>query len=73
MRQVKKEQFSVLLLYPDYLSDGKETYYAFVRATNAGMAVIAAQHEASKANSDTVPDDFLPLLVTCGHNKDWRF
>jgi hypothetical protein len=64
--------YSVLLLYPDYLSDqfGKETYYAFVEATNAIQAIAAAQRQAADAQTAEIddPTEFRPLLVTQGHH-----
>lgn len=69
--------FSVLLLYPDYLSDnyGEETYYAHVTALNADDAIKVAQTEAAKANTAEGEEfdirdaqSFAPLLVIEGHH-----
>ena len=63
--------YSVLLLYPDYVTDsGTETYYAFVEASDAIDAVAVAQRQAFAAQEGVIfpPDDFVPLLVTEGHH-----
>jgi hypothetical protein len=63
--------YSVLLLYPDYANDGgAETYYAFVKAADPIEAVTVARRQALAALDGVIfpPDDFLPLLVTEGHN-----
>jgi hypothetical protein len=68
----QQQTYSVLLLYPDYLSEqyGEETYYAFVEAANSLDAVAAAQREAAVAQDVEIDDpaDFAPLLVTRGHH-----
>jgi hypothetical protein len=67
------ESYSVLLLYPDYANDsGWETYYAFVKASDAIEAVSVAQREAVAVNAEEGveiddPTDFYPLLVIQGH------
>jgi hypothetical protein len=68
--EAKLKEYSVLLLYPDYIADGIETYYAFVQADSPRAAVGLAQNEAVKANEldGDEAQDFLPLLVTEGHN-----
>ena len=64
--------YSVLLLYPDYVSEqyGTETYYAFVEAADPLDAVAVAQREAVSAQDIEIdnPTDFAPLLVTQGHH-----
>jgi hypothetical protein len=63
--------YSVLLLYPDCVNDsGNETYYAFVQALDPGEAIATAQRQAVAAQEgiEIEPDDFIPLLVTPGHN-----
>jgi hypothetical protein len=66
-----KNPYSVLLLYPDYANDnGTETFYTFVDAVDPIDAVAAAQREAVIAQNglDVEAEDFVPLLVTPGHN-----
>jgi hypothetical protein len=65
-----KKPYSVLLLYPEYANDGTETYYAFVEAVDPIEAVAVAQRQAVAAQEgiEIEPDDFIPLLVTPGHN-----
>jgi hypothetical protein len=63
--------YSVLLLYPDYLTDDLiETYYVFVGASDPIEAVAVAQRHAAAAQEgvEIEPDDFAPLLVTKGHH-----
>jgi hypothetical protein len=64
--------FSVLLLYPDYANEsGTETFYVFVQATDAIEAVAEARRQAVAAQQgmEIDPDDFVPLLVTQGHQR----
>lgn len=73
MRTVRKpllKPYSVLLLYPDYLSgsEGVETYYAWVKALSNTDAIEQAQIEARSVNTACrVLEDFRPLLVLKGH------
>lgn len=68
-----KEPYSVMLLYPDHLTGGPETYYTFVDADNPAEAVKLARIAASEANSDedltVLPEEFELVLVTEGHNE----
>jgi hypothetical protein len=76
---MKIRPFSVVLLYPDYLSDGNEAYYGFVRAQSPAEAVSKAQMQAARAyrRSDhgdqddlcELADDFKVCLVFKGHRK----
>ena len=67
-------QYSVLLLYPDYMSDDyPETYYTFVTADSVQGAIDAARSDCMEDNSNEEdgcfienPDDLLVLLVTDG-------
>ncbi len=71
--------YSVLLLYPDYLSDGPETYYGFVRAGSLVEAAGKAQLQAARAcrrGDDVDQDDLRELandfqveLVIRGHRR----
>jgi hypothetical protein len=65
--------YSVLQLYPAYISDGDhETYFAHVEAANPVHAVQAARAMATAAQEpDTVsdPDDFAPLICLAGHHE----
>ena len=78
------KQYTVLLLYPDYIADefGKETYLAWVTAQNPEQAILEA-HKQVVGRLDNTPDlvldfeDFYPLLVVEGHHSDltperWR-
>ena len=64
--------YSVLLLYPDYVSEqyGTETYYAFVTASDPIDAAAVAQRQAVADQVVEIDDpaDFAPLLVTQGHH-----
>ena len=78
-KRLKRTPYSVLLIYPDYLSDGLETYYAFVRATCPAEAARNAQLKAARAarRGDDVDrddlrelaQDFKVLLILRGHRK----
>ncbi len=75
---MKKLRYSVLLLYPDYLSDERETYYTFVTASCPTEAACDAQLEAARAvrhGDDVDADDLRELagdfkveLVLRGHH-----
>jgi len=76
---VSKKPYTVLLLYPDYMSDsfGQETYLAHVEARDPESAVMEAQQRAVEANTDEEDDwivedaeDFYPLFVCEGHLGD---
>lgn len=68
------EPFTVLLLYPDYLSEnyGEETYTAWVDAYDPTHAVKLAQQQALRAQSNdrrtgASGADFRSLAVFEGH------
>ena len=71
--------FSVLLLYPDYMSDGPETYYGFVRACSpaeaAGKARLQAARHARRGDDvdrddlRELADNFQVELVIRGHRR----
>jgi len=66
-----KTPYSVLLLYPDDMTDGgTETFYAWVEATDPSAAVAEARQQALAANEwdDMSPGSFVPLLVIEGHH-----
>jgi len=68
-------KYSVLLLYPDYMScpHGIETYFSHVEASDPKEAVSLAQEEAGEANQDRgAAGDFHPLLCVLGHHDDVR-
>ncbi len=79
MKRENRKPFSVLMLYPDYLSDGPETYYAFVRACSAAEAADKAQLQAARhvRRGDDVDrddlrelaQDFQVVLVIRGHRR----
>jgi len=65
------KNYTVLLLYPDYLSSGgPETYHTYVtNCFSITEAVDIAQREAATENGfdkDEDPADFLPLFVSEG-------
>lgn len=71
-QDIKLYPYSVLLLYPDYITDGTKTYYAHVYAKNLDDAVTLAQMDAAlaqpKDNLHAIdPVDFLTLGVWLGH------
>lgn len=69
------KNYSVLLLYPDYLAEnyGQDTYYAFVDAETPEIAVRRAQAEAVTVNPETQDEgDFFPLLCIEGFHDDLR-
>ncbi len=66
-------EFSVLLLYPDYLADtfGQETYFTHVASESVEAGVRAAQEEAAECQQcECDPVDFFPLLVVQGWHAD---
>ena len=69
MRDLK---FTVLLRYPDYVSDDGETYMAHVVAGTPLEACRKAQIRAMRACTYPMEThhDFLPLLVIAGHHRD---
>lgn len=73
-RGMNMKSFSVLLMYPDYMSDGVETFYDFVRADTPDEAVAKARKRAVKQNEmeQDQADDFAELLVLPGHKKAIR-
>jgi hypothetical protein len=62
-------KYSVLLLYPGYLSDGPETYLAWVVARDPQDAVAMAQIVAA-GEDQQCKDDFKVLLLVEGHHND---
>ncbi len=79
MKRENRKPFSVLMLYPDYLSDGPEAYYGFVRACSAAEAADKAQLQAAghvRRGDDVAKDDlrelaqdFQVVLVIRGHRR----
>lgn len=65
-----KKQYTVLLLYPDYMSDGDETYHAWVQAESTKDAQVKAQQQAAEDNELEADkaDNFLVLACYEG----WR-
>jgi hypothetical protein len=59
--------YSVLLLYPDYISEGDDTSYEHVMADSPDQAVEFARQLAANATECEDPTDFDILLVTEGH------
>ena len=66
-------EFSVLLLYPDYLAEafGQDTYFTHVTGDDVERATRAAQEEAVEGQQcECAPADFFPLLVVQGWHPD---
>lgn len=72
MAKKPKKPFTVLLLYPDYISEtfGQETYLTHVEATTVKKAILAARKEAVAANRTTCPKDWFVLAVFEGTHND---
>jgi hypothetical protein len=74
------KKYTVLLLYPDYMTDGpegSETYLAWVFAATPVQAVTRAQLDAKEASDydcdeEQNPEDFRALAVFKGHHDDIR-
>lgn len=75
-RKPRRHWWTVLLLYPDYLTDdyGTDTYLAWTHTATPEEAVPAAQRKAAEAQRDlskeasvdTDPDDFKMIAVWRG-------
>ena len=60
--------YSVLLLYPDYLTDGRtEIRFDHVMATTPDLAIETAQMDVAKGDAADARN-FIPLLVLEGHH-----
>ncbi len=78
-KRIKQKPYSVLVIYPDYVSDGPETYYGFVRAESPSEAADKAQLQAARAlrHGDEVDrddlrelaNDFKVELIIRGHQR----
>ncbi len=67
------QKFTVLLLYPDYLSSdfGHETFMTTVEAPDPDHAVVTARKEAREANRNQCEgEDFYCLCVIAGEHND---
>lgn len=66
------KQYSVLLLYPDYVTDtfGHDTFYTFVEAACTSIAVQNAKIECGRLNKMPMSEifDLHCLLVIEGHH-----
>lgn len=72
--------YTVILLYPEYMTDGRvETYFAHVEAENLDAAARLAQEEAARENhiedeydemASPQPGEFDVLFVFDGHQYD---
>jgi len=63
-------KYSVLLLYPDYIADGVETYYEWTEVESVEEGIRNVQRMAVAANPDYDVkdlDDFMALFVAKGH------
>jgi hypothetical protein len=79
MKKPVSKPFSVLLIYPDHISDGPEAYYGFVRAGSPAEATSKAQLQAARAvrrgehmdrdDLRELADDFKVELVLRGHRR----
>lgn len=70
----KLKSYSVLLLYPDYISAWYgETYYGWVQAKDRDHAVYLARRKCAKTNDllldENNEDDFAEVLVLEGHHE----
>lgn len=67
-------KFSVLLLYPDYITSnfGQETYFTHVDQPTVGDAIRSAQEDAANEYDQPAPEDWFPLLVLHGWHDDIR-
>ena len=84
VRTIRK--FTVLLLYPEYMTDGAvETYLAHVDAPDVMQAILCARMQAARDNyllgeksgvllygKDSIPVDFKVLAVFDGHLVDLK-
>lgn len=64
-------KYTVILMYPDYLSENGpgETWCGSVEARDAAHAVRVAQNEIMTADAND-PTDFLPISVFAGEHED---
>ncbi len=65
--------YTVLVLRPDYMTDGhgQDTYLAHVEATSPAQAQRMARREAAAADRSEQPsEDYYILLVIEGHHHD---
>lgn len=73
MRHYTVRNYTVILLYPDYMQDsGRETYITHVSATNPDSALRIARRQAVAANPDQEiddPTDFAMVAVFLGHHE----
>lgn len=75
-RKNRKHWWTVMLLYPDYMSDdyGEDVYVGWARTATPEEAVPVVQHKAAEAQRDlsrassvdTDPDDFKMIAVWQG-------
>jgi len=64
------KKYSVLLMYPESMTDGKvQTYYAWVEAISVAECSLKARACAHFDNPEIKASDFELLLVIEGHNK----
>lgn len=66
------EDFTVLLLRPDYVADtfGQDTYLAHVKAPTVALAQEAAQKEAADADREPDGGGYFVLMVVRGLHND---
>jgi hypothetical protein len=66
----KKKRYTVVLLYPDYMTDsyGTDIFTGWTKAENVEAAAKNVQKQASRSNDKSAPpEDFAVLLVYLGH------
>ena len=67
-------EFTVLLLYPDYLANnyGQDTYMTCVNARSVAQAIKKAQKNAATDNETKPgrPEDFYVLCVIAGNHQN---
>lgn len=67
--KTEAKKYSVLLMYPDYISDGAETFYDWVKACDAAQAVEKARIRCMRhCHAIDRSEDLACLLITEGHH-----
>jgi hypothetical protein len=61
--------FTVILLYPDGLNCGNETYWAFTMAQDRDEATQKVQKRAAGSNDYDPPEDFVAVAVIKGRHS----
>ena len=64
-----KQWYTVILLYPDCMNVGTETYWACATAENRYEALSKVQKRAAGANDYDRPEDFAEIAVIKGRHS----